>query len=161
MVKCKYSKEEIMYSPEEFDEAKTKVLKYIIYKRRTENEVKIKFQNCIEENMLQDIIEYLKQTNYINDEEYIQKATNNFKILKNLSLTELKYKLLGKGLDISLIENYFYTNKEELIEYEIKSAMNIIIKKKKDMDELQIKNFLLKKGYKNDNINIAFERSNN
>ena len=111
--------------------------------------------------MLQDIIEYLKQTNYINDEEYIQKATNNFKILKNLSLTELKYKLLGKGLDISLIENYFYTNKEELIEYEIKSAMNIIIKKKKDMDELQIKNFLLKKGYKNDNINIAFERSNN
>ncbi len=150
-----------MYSPEEFDEAKTKVLKYIIYKRRTENEVKIKFQNCIEENMLQDIIEYLKQTNYINDEEYIQKATNNFKILKNLSLTELKYKLLGKGLDISLIENYFYTNKEELIEYEIKSAMNIIIKKKKDMDELQIKNFLLKKGYKNDNINIAFERSNN
>ena len=150
-----------MYSPEEFDEAKTKVLKYIIYKRRTENEVKIKFQNCIEENMLQDIIEYLKQTNYINDEEYIQKATNNFKILKNLSLTELKYKLLGKGLDISLIENYFYTNKEELIKNKIKSAMNIIIKKKKDMDELQIKNFLLKKGYKNDNINIAFEKSNN
>ena len=32
-----------MYSIEEFDEAKTKVLKYILYKRRTESEIKNKF----------------------------------------------------------------------------------------------------------------------
>ena len=32
-----------MYSLEEFDEAKTRVLKYILYKKRTENEIKTKF----------------------------------------------------------------------------------------------------------------------
>ena len=56
-----------MYSVEEFDKGKTKVLKYILYKRRTENEVRTKFQNVIDEQMLEDIIEYLKQAKYIDE----------------------------------------------------------------------------------------------
>ena len=31
-----------MYSIEEFDKTKTKILKYIMYKKRTENEIRIK-----------------------------------------------------------------------------------------------------------------------
>ena len=34
-----------MYSIEEFDELKTKVLKYIMFKKRTELEIKRKFAN--------------------------------------------------------------------------------------------------------------------
>ena len=49
-----------MYSLEEFDEQKTKVMKYIVFKKRTEQEVRTKFANLIEPNMLEDIIEYLK-----------------------------------------------------------------------------------------------------
>ncbi len=45
---------------EEFDKLKTKVLKYIIYKKRSEHEVRNKFQKTISEEMLDDIIEYLK-----------------------------------------------------------------------------------------------------
>ena len=145
-----------MYDKEEFDRAKTKVLKYIMYKKRTENEVRTKFQNDIDESMLEDIIEYLKQAEYIDDKTYIEKTINNFKLLKNLSITELKYKLMAKGIDRDLIEDYFYENKEELTEYEIKSATNIILKKSKDLEPIEIKNFLLKKGYKLDNINKAF-----
>ena len=145
-----------MYDKEEFDRAKTKVLKYIMYKKRTENEVRTKFQNDIDESMLEDIIEYLKQAEYIDDKTYIEKTINNFKLLKNLSITELKYKLMAKGIDRDLIEDYFYENKEELTEYEIKSATNIIFKKSKDLEPIEIKNFLLKKGYKLDNINKAF-----
>ena len=33
-----------MYSVEEFDREKTKILKYIMYKKRTENEVRNKFK---------------------------------------------------------------------------------------------------------------------
>ena len=141
-----------MYSIEEFDFAKTKILKYIMYKRRTENEVRRKFQNEIEENLLEDIIDYLKKANYINDKEYIEKIINNYKILKNLSNLELKYKLIEKGLNKNLIEDYFYENKESLMEYEINSANNIINKKRKDMEEKDIKNYLLKKGYKYINL---------
>lgn len=50
-----------MYTAEEFDEKKTLVMKYILYKKRTESEVKKKFCHTIEENMLEDIIEYVKE----------------------------------------------------------------------------------------------------
>ena len=147
-----------MYDMEEFDKTKTKVLKYIVYKKRTENEVRTKFQNDIEENLLNDVIDYLKEANYIDDKNYIEKTINNLKILKNLSITELKYKLMAKGLDKDLIEDYFYENKEELTEYEINSASNIITKKSKDLEMPEIKNYLLKKGYKLGNITEAFEK---
>lgn len=146
-----------MYTIEEFDKQKTKVLKYILYKKRSENEVRTKFSGTIEENLLEDIIEYLKQAKYINDQEYIKKTVNNFLALKNLSIKELKYKLLSKGLNKNDIEDYIYDNKEELKEYEIKSASNIIYKKSASMEQEEIKQYLLKKGYKSENINSAME----
>ena len=146
-----------MYTIEEFDEQKTKVLKYIIYKKRSEQEIRNKFSKTIDENMLEDIIDYLKEAGYINDKEFIEKTINNFKLLKNLSLKEMKYKLLAKGLDKDDIEDYFYENKEELEEYEIKSALNIIYKKEASMEQEEIKQYLLKKGYKKDSIEKAFE----
>ena len=141
-----------MYSLEEFDEQKTKVMKYIVFKKRTEQEVRTKFANLIEPNMLEDIIEYLKEAQYLNDKEYIEKTINNYKILKNLSLKEVKYKLLAKGLNKDDIEDYFYEHKEELNEYEQKSAKNIFYKKQRDMEQDEIKQYLLKKGYKLENI---------
>lgn len=144
-----------MYSPEEFDEQKTRVMKYIVFKKRTEQEVRTKFASSIEENMLEDIIEYLKEARYLDDSEYIERAINNFKILKNLSVKEVKYKLLAKGLNKNDIEDYFYEHKEELNEYEQQSARNIFLKKQRDMEKEEIKQYLLKKGYKIDNINFV------
>ena len=146
-----------MYSIEEFDQAKTKILKYIVYKKRTEQEVRQKFQKEFDEEMFEDIIEYLKEASYIDDEDYIDKIVNNFKLLKNLSNKELRYKLMAKGLNNNLIEDYFYENKEELEEYEIKSAYNIILKKNRDIEKEEIKLYLMKKGYKQSSINSAFE----
>ena len=149
-----------MYTVEEFDKEKIRVLKYILYKKRSESEVRKKFSTTIEENLLDDIIEYLKEANYINDKEYIEKTINNFMILKNLSVREIKYKLISKGLNKNDIEDYIYSNKEELEEYEIKSAENIIYKKSSSMEEEDIKQYLLKKGYKLENISVAIESFN-
>ena len=141
-----------MYTVEEFDKEKTKVLKYILYKKRTEQEVRKKFETSIEQNLLDDIIEYLKETKYIDDKEYIRKIVNNFIALKNFSIKEIKYKLLSKGLQKDDIEDYIYENKEELEEYERKSAINIKNKKINSMEEEEIKQYLLKKGYKPENL---------
>lgn len=146
-----------MYTIEEFDKEKTKVLKYIIFKKRTEYEVRNKFSETIEENLLEDIIEYLKDTNYINDNEYIKRLVDEYINLKNLSIKELKYKLLSKGLNKNIIEDYFYENTEQLEEYEINSAKNIVIKKSNTMELEDIKQYLLKKGYKYENIKQAIE----
>ena len=134
-----------MYSVEEFDSAKTKVLKYILYKRRTEHEVRQKFSNIMQEELLDDVIEYLKEANYIDDKEYINKIVNNLKTLKNLSVKEIKYKLMSKGLNKDYIEDYIYENKEELEEYEKKSAENVISKKIVSMELDDIKKYLQKK----------------
>ena len=147
-----------MYTIEEFDKGKTKILKYILYKKRSENEVRRKFAKELDENMLEDIIEYLKEAKYINDNDYIRRTVNNFIILKNLSIKELKYKLLAKGLNKYDIEDYIYENKEELEEYEIKSISNIIYKKSLSMEQDEIKQYLLKKGYKSENIKKAIEK---
>ena len=144
-----------MYTIEEFDKQKTKVLKYIIYKKISEQEIKSKFAKTIEEDMLEYIIEYLKKANYINDKLYIEKTINNFMVLKNLSIKEIKYKLLAKGIKNNDIEDYIYNNIEELKQYEIKSAYNIICKKRMSLNEEEIKQYLLKKGYKSENINLA------
>ncbi len=146
-----------MYNLEEFDREKTKVLKYILYKKRSEYEVRNKFSKTIDEELLEDIIEYLKEAKYIDDEEYIRKTVNQFKLLKNMSIREIEYKLQAKGLKRNNIEDYIYKNKEELEEYEIKSAKNIINKKQASMEQDEIKTYLLKKGYKSDNIKEAME----
>ena len=147
-----------MYTIEEFDKGKTKILKFILYKKRSENEVRRKFEKELDENMLEDIIEYLKEAKYIDDGEYIRRTVNNFMILKNLSIKELKYKLLAKGLNKNDIEDYIYENKEKLEEYEIKSISNIIYKKSLSMEQDEIKQYLLKKGYKSENIKKAIEK---
>lgn len=143
----------------EYDKYKTKVLKYVIYKKRTENEIRRKFDNEIEPDMLDDIIEELKENKYISDDQYVERAINEYIALKNMSLKQIKYKLQAKGISNYLIEDYFSKNSESLKEYEIKSANNIITKKYDDSPEEIIQN-LLKKGFEYDNVKEALERRN-
>ena len=149
-----------MYTIEEFDKEKTRVLKYIMYKKRTEQEIKNKFSKTIQENLLEDIIQYLKEAEYINDKQYIEKFVNELIALKKLSIKELKYKLLSKGLSKDLIEDYICNNKEKLEQYEIQSATNLAIKRENYMEKEEIKQYLIKKGYKPENIEIAIDLLN-
>lgn len=141
---------------EEFDKLKTKVLKYILFKKRTESEVRQKFKSD-EGEMLNDVIDELKELNYINDKIYIEKATKEYMNLKNLSIKELEYKLISKGIKKELIDSYIYENREILLEYEIKSAKNIIIKKMNSQEKEDILNYLRKKRYMEDSLKVVMQ----
>ena len=147
-----YSLEEF----EKFDKMKSKVLKYVLYKKRTEQEVRQKFAKELEENILNDIIEELKENSYIDDYNYIERAVNEFTKLKSLSIKEIKYKLYSKGINGNLIDEYFNKNIYDLEEYEIKSATKILNKKKDLVEDDEIRLFLLKKGYREESIKQAF-----
>lgn len=136
---------------EEFDKLKTKVLKYVLYKKRTEAEVRLKFREETEE-VLDEVIGFLKEEHYIDDLNYIKRAVNEFFNLKNMSIKEVKYKLISKGLPTKLIEEYFLNNNEALLDYEKQSAKNIFTKKKDIMTKEEIEIYLLKKGYLKDTI---------
>ena len=134
----------------DFDEQKTKVFKYITYKKRTENEVRNKFRGQIDEEMLEEIIEYLKEAKYLDDYEFIEKQVREYMNLKTMSIKEIKYKLATKGLDRKLIEKYIDNNYEELKEYEQRCIEKIRNKKNGTMEEQEIEQYLYKKGYKCD-----------
>jgi recX family len=129
------------------DKQKTKVFKYITYKKRTEQEVRNKFKGQIEEEMLEEIIDYLKEANYLNDYDFIERQVNEYMNLKTLSIKEIKYKLMTKGLDRKLIEEYIDKNYDSLNEYE-KKCIEKIKQKKKELTEEEIKQYLYRKGYK-------------
>ncbi len=141
---------------EKLDKLKTKVLKYIMYKKRTENEVRRRFLEN-DEDLLEEVINDLKENGYIDDESYVERAISEFMNLNNLSIKELKYKLQAKGVNSKVLENYFYEHEEELEEFEINSAKNLILKKQNSMEEQALIQYLLKKGYKMDTIKEAIK----
>ena len=72
--------------------------------------------------------------------------------LKNLSIREMKYKLYTKGGPKDVIEDYFYENIDEIEEYEKASAQKIVIKKQATLEKEEIRNYLMKKGYRENTI---------
>lgn len=140
------------YTIEEFDSVKTKVLKYIMYKKRTEKEVRQKFSSSVDENLLDEVIENLKELGYINDLRYVERAVNEFVAINTLSIREIEYKLYSKGVNNAIIEQYIQSNIEELKEYEQECAQKIYYKKQATMEREDIINFLRKKGYTSETI---------
>lgn len=140
------------YTIEEFDKAKTKILKYIMYKKRTEKEVRQKFSSSVDEILLDDVIENLKELGYIDDLKYIERAVNEFVAINTLSIKEIEYKLYSKGVNSSIIEQYISNNIEMLKEYEQECAQKLYYKKQTTMEKVDIINFLRKKGYTSETI---------
>lgn len=62
---------------------------------------------------------------------------------------------MAKGIDKDNIENYMYENRDELEKYEKKSAANILYKKQGASEPEEIIQYLIKKGYKTENIRKA------
>lgn len=144
--------QEASYSIEEVDKAKTRILKYIFYKKRTESEVRKKFSKEYNEDLIEEVINNLKENGYIDDENYIERSVAEFMAIRNLSIREIKYKLIAKGINTNEIENYIEKNKDQLLEYEVKSAQNIVQKKQNQMEKFEIKRYLMKKGYGDESI---------
>lgn len=134
-----------------FDVLKTKVLKYILYKKRTEQEIRKKFTDCNEE-LLENVIEYLKEMGYIDDMSYIQRFFNECINLKNLSIKEITYKLYQKGIDKYKIEEYIEGQREYLENYEKGAAIKIYMKKMSTMEREDIKILLRKKGFMEESV---------
>ena len=124
--------------------------------KRTEQEIRQKFAKEFDVDILNDIIEELKENKYIDDSNYIERAISEFVNLKSLSIKEIKYKLYSKGLNNNLIDDYISKNIYDLQDYEEKSAIKIINKKRSSMEDEELKMYLLKKGYREESIKNAF-----
>ncbi len=142
----KFADEDRLAYLDKLEKLKTKILKYVMFKKRTEREVRQKFENE-DSSLLEEAIEILKDLGYISDEDYIERFINESLSLKNLSIFELKYKMISKGIDKDLVETYVNNNIDNLEEYELKSAKNIVLKKSRTMEFEDIKKYLISKRY--------------
>lgn len=158
----------VAYTIEQYDKWKTRILKYVLYKKRTEHEIRQKFEiekrknnSDLNQEMLDNIISELKENGYISDLEYIDRSVKEFISLKNMSVKEILYKLYSKGVSKSVMEEYVQEHIEELEEFEIKSAERIALKKASTNERDDIYQYMFRKGYKSENILKALDKLEN
>ena len=132
-----------------------KLMKYVLFKKRTKNEVREKCKALnYEESYIEEVLEYLEENEYINDALYVQKYIANVMRIKKASVNEMKMDLLRRGIDSHLIEQCL---EDSLNEFELQSAIQIVQKKAKTMEIEKLKRYLLNKGYSYDNIAKAID----
>lgn len=133
-----------------------KVMKYVLFKKRTEKEVRQKCKQLdYTEDYTDEVIDYLKEGEYINDEIYVQKYIQNVIKLKKCSVFEIKMDLIRRGVDDDLIEKYI---DDVLYEYEEQCAIDLAMKKyRSDADVDKVKKYLMNKGYTHSNVTKAID----
>lgn len=110
----------------EYIEARTKAIKYIMYKMRTSSEVRNKLLDLgYEINLINKVIYDLDQLEYINDEYFAKKFIESNKKSKKISKSMIKLKLKNKGIDSEIIDKYF----SEIEFDEIDAIKRLLIKK--------------------------------
>ncbi|MBO5179160.1 MAG: RecX family transcriptional regulator [Clostridia bacterium] len=137
----------------------SKLMKYVLFKKRTEHEVREKCKTLnYNQDYIDEIIDYLKEAEYINDEIYITKYINNLLKLKKSSVAEVKLDFMKRGIDFDKVDSDLV---ESLYEHEKESAIYLASKKYKSGDTIEkIKRYLNGKGYAYSNISNAIDNLN-
>ena len=135
-----------------------KLMKYVVFKKRTEKEVRQKCERLeYTEEYIDEVIEYLLENKYIDDVIYVEKHIKNIMALKNSSVYEMRIDLLKRGVPQEYIDAYMNTHMEELNDFENESARKLAIKKLKSMEIEKVKRHLMSKGYSYANISDAID----
>lgn len=129
-----------------FDDAKSKAIKYIGISKKTEQEVRNKLYllKC-EQNVVDDVVYYLSSLDYINDNEYVDAYIRQNMRLLTMSIYQIKQKLLQKGIKKYIIEEKL--QKLYNSNYEKKVLEKLYNTKLKNMDDMKIKKYLYQKGF--------------
>ena len=111
----------------EYINARSRAIKYIMYRLRTSKEI---YDKLLELGFSTEIINRvtadLEQLEYINDEEYAKKFIESNKKSKKISKSMIKLKMKNKGIDGEIIEKYL----EKLAVSDFDAIEKVLIKKK-------------------------------
>ncbi len=134
-----------------FEEAKEKAVKYLVLALRTEEEVKNKLRKLnVDEDIINDVTDYLKSIGYIDDSKYVDAYLRQSISIPKYSKYEIRMKLLQKGIDKNLILKKL--NKFDSYNYEKALIDKLLNGKLKNMEPLKQKAYLYRRGF---NINMG------
>lgn len=130
-----------------FEQAKERAVKYLVLALRTEKEVKDKLRKLnVEEDIIDEVCEYLKGLGYINDVYYTEAYLRQCESIPKYSKYEIKMKLIQKGIDKDLATEKIANNLNQ--NYEVKIVDKLMNGKLKNMDPLKQKAYLYRRGFK-------------
>lgn len=117
---------------------------------KTENEIKKKLlEKQYPETTVMQVLEYLREIGYVNDESYAEGFIRSMKGTSGTSRRTLYYKLISKGVDSEIIQHKL--EEAEIDDYEsaLKAAKKKAAGLKGDKRERTLKliNFLYRKGF--------------
>ena len=136
-----------------FEVAKEKALRYLVAAKKTEYEVRNKLKkNNFEDSIIDDVISYLKDLDYINDNDYIDAYIRQCMRLQNYSIYEIKNKLLQKGIKKDIIDKKLEVLRQSSYEQEL--VNKLLNSKLKNMEEIKQKQYLYRRGFSNINLDI-------
>ncbi len=147
----------------DYEEVKNKALSILGFRSHSELELRQKLrQKGAEEEDIDSAIEFLKEYNFINDEDYARRLAHDLVKLKNFGLYRVRRELEAKGIDSDTIEITI----QELEDNEEERLMPLVEKKlggnfeRKNIDKT-IRYFLYR-GYSFDDIRhcIDYARQN-
>ena len=130
----------------EFERAKNIAIRYIGISKKTIYETKEKlFKKNFSDEIVNKVIEYLKELNYLNDKEYVILYIRQNINIEKYSIFEIKQKLRQKGIDYKNYEKEF--NLLIDINYNFKVSSKIYKNKIKVLDEIKVKQYLFRRGF--------------
>ncbi|MDO4282890.1 MAG: regulatory protein RecX [Clostridia bacterium] len=140
----------------EFEIAKEKAVKYLVTARKTEYEVRLKLKKGkFSDDIIDQVIDYLIEIDYINDDEYVDAYIRQCMHLLNYSIFEIKQKLLQKGIKKDIIEKKVDKLKETSYETELKQKL--LNGKLKNMEDIKVTKYLYRRGLLNSSNNFYEE----
>lgn len=137
-----------------------KVIKYAMYKMRTEQEVLRRFESefqDISSKAFDEILKYLKDNNILNDEVFAKTFLEEAIKFKRNSKFELKMKLKEKGVSEEYIYKALDSLEEKLDNYE-QDLVFKILNERRNQDRQKVLNYLYRKGFDGINIRNALEK---
>ncbi len=130
-----------------FEQAKEKAVKFLVLQLRTEKEVYDKLKKIeVDEEIIDEVITYLKSIRYIDDEKYVEAYLRQCSNIPKYSLYEIKMKLIAKGIDKELVKEKIENWEDE--QYENKLTQKLLNTKLKNMEPLKQKAYLYRRGFK-------------
>lgn len=138
-----------------FEVAKEKAFRYLLVSKKTEQEVRDKLKKLkVDDDIIDKVINYLIELNYINDEEYLDAYIRQCMRLLNYSVFEIKQKMLQKGIKKCIIEKKI--NELSETSYENNVIARLLNSKLKNMEDIKQKHYLYRRGFKISDYNSEY-----
>jgi len=140
--------------------AQNDAISFVSYKMRTTHEVELKLKEKYAIEIIEEVVDYLNQNGYLNDEIYAEKFIIEKKRLEKLSKKVLMYKLLGKGISKSIIEEKISQLEYDESEY-AKKLVSKFSKAIKEKEPFKTEGYLYRKGFSKDTIKSVIKEETN